>query len=314
MPPPAHRFGAALCLGSAVAFGAMAVFGKLAYDVGVGVITLLFVRFALAAAVFWIALARKGALARTARRTLLIAVGLGAVGYATQSGLYFTALTRMDASLLALLLYTFPAFVTLAAIALGRETPSRRRVGALLVSSAGVALVLVGAGGEGFDALGAAMAVGAALTYTAYILVGDHVSVDIEPLPLSALVTTGAAVTFGVAGVATGSLHTGFAAEGWLWLGLIALISTVGAIVLFFAGLRRVGPSTAAILSTLEPPTTVLLAFLAFGETLTAVQLAGGALVLGAVVALSLRVTPTAPPATAPGRSGTVALAAESRR
>ena len=60
-------------------------------------------------------------------------------------------------------------------------------------------------------------------------------------------------------------------------------------IVLFFAGLKRVGPSTAAILSTLEPPTTVALAFVAFGESLTTVQLAGGALVLGAVLALNVR-------------------------
>jgi drug/metabolite transporter (DMT)-like permease len=304
-----HRLGAALCLGSAVAFGAMAVFGKLAFEAGVGVITLLFVRFVLAAPVFWFALGRNRAWAGAAPRTLLIALGLGAVGYATQSGLYFAALTRMDAGLLALLLYTYPAFVTLAAIALGRETPSRRRVGALLMSSGGVALVLAGASGDGFDLLGAAMGVGAALTYTAYILVSDRVSGEIDPLPLSALVTTGAAVTFGIAGAATGSLDTSFAAEGWLWLGLIALVSTVSAIVLFFAGLRRVGPSTAAILSTLEPPTTVLLAFLAFGEALTALQLAGGALVLAAVVAL----TPRASRSTARGRSGTAVPAAELR-
>jgi drug/metabolite transporter (DMT)-like permease len=56
---------------------------------------------------------------------------------------------------------------------------------------------------------------------------------------------------------------------------------------LFFAGLARVGPTTASILATVEPVVTVLLAFLVFGETLGAVQLAGGALVLTAVVVLS---------------------------
>ena len=284
----AQRLGAAFCLASAAAFGAIAIFGKLAYDAGVGVVTLLFVRFALAAPVFWLAAARGRGLAKAPGRTVLAGLALGAVGYAAQAGLYFTALTRMDASLLSLLLYTYPAFVTLAAIALGRETPNRRRLGALLVSSAGVALVLAGDDGGGFDALGAGMAVGAALTYTAYILVADRVSVELAPLPLSALVTTGAAVTFGAAGLASGSLDAGFDTDGWLWLGLLALVSTVAAISLFFAGLRRVGPSTAAILSTLEPPTTVALAFLAFGETLGAVQLVGGALVLAAVVLLQL--------------------------
>jgi drug/metabolite transporter (DMT)-like permease len=292
MSRSSHPLGAALVVGSAVGFGAMGVFGKLAMDAGVGIVTLLFVRFAIAAPVFWVLVAARRALTAPPARPVLIGLGLGAVGYAAQAGLFFGALTRLDLSVLSLLLYTYPAFVTVAAIALGRDTTSRRRTGALLVSSGGVALVLAGAGAGGFDALGAAMGVGAALTYTAYILVCD--TVELDALPLSALVTTGAAVTFGVVAVASGSWDTGFAAEGWLWLGLIALVSTVTAIVLFFAGLKRVGPSMAAILSTVEPPVTVALAFLVFGEGLTGLQIAGGLLVLGAVVALNLGRPPVA--------------------
>ena len=67
------------------------------------------------------------------------------------------------------------------------------------------------------------------------------------------------------------------------------LVSTVVAVSAFFAGLRRVGPSEAAILSTFEPPVTVALAFLALGERLTVAQLFGGAMVLAAVVLLQLR-------------------------
>ncbi len=179
--------------------------------------------------------------------------------------------------------------MTLAAIGLGRETPSRRRIGALLVSSGGLALVLLGAGAGGFDWLGAAMGVGAALSYTGYILISDRVGAGIDALPLAALVTTGAAVTFGVVAVASGSFDAGFEGEGWIWLAALALVSTVTPIVLFFAGMQRVGPSMAAILSTLEPPTTVALAFLAFGETLTGVQMLGAALVLGAVAVMHIR-------------------------
>lgn len=281
-----HRLGTLLCLASAAAFGAMAIFGKFAFDAGIGVVTLLFLRFAIATPVFWLLLAGRRTLANTPPRAILAALALGGIGYATQAGLFFAALERLDASLLSLLLYTYPTFVTVAAIALGRETPSRRRIGALLVSSGGVTLVLAGASSGSFDLAGVAMAVGAALTYTAYILICD--TVPVESLPLSALVTTGAAITFGIAAAVTGSLDTGFESEGWLWLGLIALVSTVTAIALFFAGMRRVGPSMAAILSTVEPPVTVGLAYLAFGEAMTAVQLAGGALVLVAVVALNL--------------------------
>jgi drug/metabolite transporter (DMT)-like permease len=97
-----------------------------------------------------------------------------------------------------------------------------------------------------------------------------------------------------------GDLHPGnLTATGFGWVTAIAVVSTVGAVSLFFAGLNRVGPTTASILSTAEPVTTVVLAFLAFGESLSPVQLGGGALVLGAVLVLS-----------APARWATTARAA----
>ena len=118
----------------------------------------------------------------------------------------------------------------------------------------------------------------------------------VGPLVLSALVCTGAATTLTLAGAAGGDMRLGeVSAAGFGWLGGIAVVSTVGAVSLFFAGLRRVGPTTASILSTAEPVTTVVLAFLAFGESLGPVQLAGGALVLGAVLVLSVQAGSRAP-------------------
>src|SRR3954451_23802743 len=103
--------GTLLCLGSGAAFGAMAVFGKLAYDEGATVGTLLAARFVLAAVLFW-ALVLPGGAVREIRalpgRDVAIALALGAAGYALQAGGYFAALERIDASLLALLLYTYP--------------------------------------------------------------------------------------------------------------------------------------------------------------------------------------------------------------
>src|SRR4051794_21232236 len=101
------RTGALFCLASAAAFGAMGVFGKLAYEQGATVATLLSVRFVLAALVLWVVVVaggRIGAITSLPRRDALMALGLGAVGYSAQAGAYFAALSRMDASVLALLL------------------------------------------------------------------------------------------------------------------------------------------------------------------------------------------------------------------
>lgn len=269
----------------------MAIFGKLAYDAGVSTLTLLFVRFALATLIFTILLAARPSLAASLHgaggRALAIGFGLGAIGYATQAGLFFAALQRLDASLLALVLYTYPAWVMLGSFALGREHPTRRRVLALGLSSAGLVVLLAGASAGAVDPAGVAMGIGASLAYTVYILVADRASLEIAPLALTALVCAGAACTLGLTGLLSGTLSLASAAEGWLWLGLIAVVSTALPIVAFFAGLTRVGPSTAAILSSFEPVVTVALAYLAFSEVLTGIQLVGAALVLGAAVLLA---------------------------
>ncbi|MEU8220227.1 DMT family transporter [Micromonospora taraxaci] len=288
--------GAALCLLSAACFGAMAIFGKLAYDAGVSTGELLLVRFTLAAVLLGVALLVRPGLRRASpapgrpamngRRLLAVAIGLGAVGYAAQAGLFFSALELMDASLLALILYTYPVLVTVGAVLLGRERLSPRRGAALVAASGGTLLVLLGAGGVGFHPLGALLAFAAALTYTIYILVADTVVHRLAPVVLSALVLTGAAGTLAVRALLTGGVDLDFGWRGWFWLACIAVVSTVVAMLTFFAGLRRTGPSTAAILSTVEPVVTAVLATLVLGENLTVVQLVGGALVLSSVVVL----------------------------
>jgi drug/metabolite transporter (DMT)-like permease len=284
---PAVRYsGTLLCLASGSAFGAMAVFGKLAYGDGATVGTLLSVRFVLAAALFG-GLIRADELRALSRRDVASGLGLGACGYALQAGCYFAALERIDASLLSLLLYTFPAIVAAAAVALGRERIDGRRVAALGLALVGLALVVAGAGARALDPFGAALALAAAVVYSAYILVSEGIARRTRPRVLAALVCTGAAVSLTVGSALSGELRPGeLTLAGWGWLACLAVVSTVASISLFFAGLRRAGPTTASILATVEPLVTVLLAFLVFREALGVVQLAGGALVLAAVLVL----------------------------
>lgn len=291
--------GPALCLLSAACFGAMPVFGRLAYEAGLSTGTLLLLRFSLAAAILGALLVLRPRSRRGTRgpgdarpagpRLVLLALGLGAVGYAAQAALYFAALTRLDAPVVALVLYVYPALVTVAAVLLGRDRMTLRRAAALGVSSSGTLLVLLGAGGGvTVDLLGVALAFGAAVTYTTYILVSDTAVHRLPPVVLSAWVMTGAAATLAVHAVVTGALPLDVSAEAWLWVGCLAVVSTVAGMLAFFAGLRRTGPSTAAILSTFEPVATTALAGLVLDEFLTPVQLLGALVVLASVAVLQL--------------------------
>jgi drug/metabolite transporter (DMT)-like permease len=284
----AFLMGPLLCLLSAACFGAMSIFGKFAYDAGVSPSALLLARFVIAAVVLAGLLSLRPA-PRPAGRAVAIALGLGAVGFATQATLYFEALRVMDASLLSLILYTYPLMVTAGAVLLRRDRMTRGRAIALAVASAGTLLVLAGAGGGAVSPFGVALGFGSALTYTIYILVSDRIVRGMPPVLLATLVMTGAAVALSGKALVTGDVGLGFRPAGWFWVACIAVVSTVLATLLFFSGLRRTGPSTAAILSTVEPFVTAALAAVTLGEFLAPAQLAGGLLLLASVVVVQTR-------------------------
>lgn len=283
--------GTLICLASASGFGAMGVLGKLAYGDGSTVGTLLATRFALAALLFWVLMLAGRAtseLRDLSRRDLLTALVLGALGYAAQAGAYFAALARMEAGPLSLLVYTYPAIVAVAGVLLGREPVDARRLAALVLASSGLVLVLASAGTGQLDPLGVALGLAAAGVYSAYILVSGSIAGRMGPRVFSTLVCSGAAVTLTAGAGLLGELRPqDLTAAGWGWLTCLALVSTVAAVSLLFAGIARVGPTVASILSTVEPVVTVLLAFLVFGEVLGPLQLLGGALVIVAVLVLA---------------------------
>lgn len=288
-PGRASARGALLCLVSATGFGLAAVFAKESYRAGLTVQTMLSARFAIAAAVFWAVVAWRRP-QWPARRTVVAAIGLGSIGYALQAVLYFAALTRISASLTSLLLYLYPALVTVLAVALRRERPDRRRLAALLCSALGLVLILAAGSAIGSVAgLGVLLALASALTYALYLTVAAGLPEDLDVFLLSAIVCTSACATLTVTSAATGTLTAPQHAIGWFWTAMLAVFSTVVPIATLLAGIRIVGAPTAAILSCAEPAVTVVTTALLYSERLTAGQLAGGVAIVGAVLLLQLR-------------------------
>jgi len=157
-----------------------------------------------------------------------------------------------------------------------RQLPTAM-LAALVLASSGLVLVLASAGRGELDPLATALGLTAAVVYSAYILVSGSIAARVPPRAFSTLVCSGAAITLTIGAALLGELRPGdVTVGGWGWLACLALISTVGAVSLFFVGIARVGPTVASILSTVEPAVTVLLAFVVFGEVLGAAQLLGG--------------------------------------
>jgi drug/metabolite transporter (DMT)-like permease len=286
---PASSRGVLLCLVSAVGFGVGPLFAKAAYADGASVATVLAARFAMAAVVLWLVVAwRRPVL--PGRRLLLVCALIGAIGYAGQAGLYYGSLTRIDASLAALVVSVYPALVAFVAVVVHRRFPDRRQAIALLCTGLGLVLLLgTGALGGSVDAVGVLLVLGAAAGYAVYLTITAALPTGLDLIVLSAVVCTSAAASLTAAGAATGTLHAPASAATWGWIALLALCSTVIAVCALLAGVRALGASTAAILSCAEPAVTVAATSVVYGETLTAPQFAGGAAVLAAVLVLRWR-------------------------
>ena len=278
-----RRIGLALIIISAASFGVMPIFARLAYNAGAEPITVLFLRFTIAAGVMNLIMAvRRTAYPRG--RILFELILLGAIAYVGESLAYFLALEMASAGLVALLLYIYPALVTALSAIFLKEHLTRVKIVALFLALSGTALIIRISGGG--SPLGILLGIAAAVDYAIYILLGSRIVRRTGPMgSTTVIITSAAGVYVGIVAIHGATFPTG--QTGWIAIIAIALISTVLAFATFFAGLKRIGPTTTSTLSTVEPIVAIVLAAIVLGETISPIQILGGILILAAVVLLA---------------------------
>ncbi len=285
--------GSFLVLISAAGFGIMGIAAKIAYAEGANAIFVLLMRYIIAALLMWLyniatgrtrqALVDKGQLAR-----LFV---LGGVFYFVVSMCFFLSLHYIPACLASMGLYLYPVFVNVYMFAFMKEKMGVKQLLALGMAFLGTVL-MVWAPGIYVNFFGVLLALTAAVCYAAYIIMlgGDFAKPlhDIDPIIVSAYIITSSALSMLITFFFTGQPYTGITAKGWGAITAIAFFSTALAIITFYLGVKEVGPSRAAILSTFEPVVTVTLGVFVLREDLSMVQFVGMLLVITAVVLINL--------------------------
>ena len=267
---------------SAASFGTLAIFGRYAYADGMDTFTVLFLRFTTAAVLMLIFLAiRREALPRG--KVLFQLIGMGALGYVGQSFSYMTAIKYASAGLVALLLYLYPMFVAILAAIFLKEKFTIIKIIAIALATLGAALT---ANPEGGAWTGIILAITAAGIYSIYIIVGTGVMKQVSPMQSSTVIFASAGAVYGALTAVSGA-HFPKTGAGWGAIGAIVIVATMIPVVTFLAGLQRIGPTNASMLSTLEPVVTVLLSAILFGDVLKPIILVGGLLILIAVIILA---------------------------
>jgi drug/metabolite transporter (DMT)-like permease len=275
---------------SAAFFGSLAIYGKYADRMGIPLTELLAVRFGAAAVILWTLVLFRRERVRWGWRTAgLVVMGLLYVG---QAATYFTSLKTVPAAVTSILLYLYPVVVMLLAAAFLGERLNRVRAVALVLAVVGVFTVVNPLSAHGtIDSAGLLFGLATAAIYATYILVGRALLHDVSSVVATALIATTAGVVLAAAGAVGGQLRA-LDAGGWALALSMAVVATAIPATMFLAGLARVGATRAAIISTLEPATTVVLAALLLGEDLGPVRLLGGGIVLVAAVIVARNVPP----------------------
>ena len=274
--------GILLIIISAASFGTLAIFGRLLYAEGLDTLSMMFLRFGFAALFMTVILfMRQEKFPRG--KVLLALIGMGAIGYVGQSFSYLSAIKYASAGLVALLLYLYPMFVFILSVVFLHEKITWMKVIAIVLALMGTALIVDPEGGQ---PLGILFSVAAALIYSGYIIVGTDVMKKVSPFQSSVVIFASAALVYGLLMSINGP-HFPTTGSGWFQIAGIVLVATVIPVVTFLAGLERIGPTNSAMLSTLEPIVTVLLAAWLFGEKLAWIILIGGSLILAAVILLT---------------------------
>jgi drug/metabolite transporter (DMT)-like permease len=282
MPGSDYARGFFLVLLAAFCYGLQPLFAQYAYAGGADPVGVLLVRFLIAAAVLLLFLRLRGIrlpAGRLARQNLLVGIG-----YAMAALGYYSASRSTSVSLAVILMFSFPAFVTVLSIAYLGERTSALKLLSLVLALGGVLL----AAGMSFsgEMTGVFWALFAACSYGSALVYGTHSIRHEQPLASAAMVLLGGTLTFALAAFIWGAATPSGAPAWWSMLGL-ALFATILPIAAFLAGSPHIGPSSASTLSTLEPVVAVTIAVLLIGEHISAGMLGGGLLVVTAAIILA---------------------------
>ena len=301
MPDPTREtrrtayVGVALALIASVGFAGKPIVIKLSYAYGVDVMTLLALRMLFALPLF-LAMAIWAGRAPTSlsAREWGSVVGLGFIGYYVGSYLDLAGLQYISASLGRLILYLYPTVVlVLSALILGQRI-TRRHLASLALSYAGIALVfrseLALEAPTGRMLLGAALVFGSAVTYAVYLIAGTRMIRKLGSMRFTAYASLAAtafvlATFFGTHGASRLVVPP----EVYGLTAVLAVFSTVLPLWLFAEALHRLGASQVSLIACIGPVATIALAHFLLAEPVTAVQLAGAALVLGGIFIISVK-------------------------
>jgi drug/metabolite transporter (DMT)-like permease len=283
-------------LAIASVMGANHVAARVAFNNGTDVGTAVVVRSGITALVLGLLLRWQGPSKWPNPRQWRILIGAGLL-VGLQSLSLYASVARLPVALALLAFNTFPIFVGLWGWAFYRQRPSRALLLAMPILIAGLALaldVLGAASGLGLQGQwqrigeGLAFALVAAASFALMLVLTQHETAEVDARLRTAFTMALACAVATALCMVQGSWQLPQTQAGWLGLALLTVLYGSGITVLL-AVLPRLGVAGNSPILNVEPVVALVLAWLVLGQSIAAMQIAGGLIVVAVVMGLGLR-------------------------
>ncbi|MCX8083879.1 MAG: DMT family transporter [Calditerrivibrio sp.] len=275
--------GILYCLLSAIAFGFLAILGKLGTNLGVGSLQLLTYRFVIASSLFFIFFLMKDrTLFKICLKDLMKAIFAGGVLYLLQSFFFFKALEYISASTTSLILYIYPLTVAVLSRIFFKARITSNNILSMVLIALGCGMIFYDAFARKQDIKGVAFAAGAMLVFSFYLIFVQKSLKNIRPMTFSFYVILSTAVAFSFFNNPIDIFYLN--REQALVSVLIGLVPTFLAVSLLYVAIDKIGSFYASIFSTIEPVVTVTASALMLGERVVLLQITGMILILLGII------------------------------
>jgi drug/metabolite transporter (DMT)-like permease len=285
---------------SAAGFSVKAILAKKAYEIGADAITLLFLRLLFAAPLFLLLAYWNSTHNPTeknlTKKDMLSLLALGLLGYYLSSLMDFVGLTYISASLERIILFSYPTIVVLLTAIFFKSTLDLKDYLALLITYAGIFFVF----SEEMDkslliptdtlVTGGTLIAGSALAYALYLMGSGFIIPKIGAARFTAysmLIATIAIVVHYF--VARGFVFPSYDNPIICYGIAMAVFSTFLPAYFLSQGIKLIGSERSSVISTIGPVSTIVLANIVLGETITLVQIGGTLVVIAGVLIISLK-------------------------
>ena len=280
--------GAVTGMISAFSYATAVVFVHYAYRAGLSPLTTTFLRFATAFVSLFLFLKLSRRWMRLPGTQVWILFLSGLVLYAAMGITWFLALSMTPSWLVSLLVALFPIPVILGSWLFLGEGVDRQQILALIT-------VLLGNVALFWRPFASAALTGVVLMalsvtlYAVYVIIGERWAKSCDPLMRTVWTTLGAMVGTGLYALFSRQLSLDFAPMGWVWAVLLGIVCTVLGIAFLWQSVAYLGAGRAAIIATLEPLFSVLLAIALLGERMSGPQWLGGIMILAGVMFMQVK-------------------------